>query len=73
MPIDPYRSLDFATRQIIKVWVEREARSARPIPWAGLSKPLADRTVALASGKIPGGAARPTEPSRALWARAPMR
>ncbi len=47
MAIDSYRFLDFATRQIIKAWVEREARATRPIPWAPPSKPLAQSTVAL--------------------------
>lgn len=47
MPIDSYRFLDFATRQIVKAWVEREARTPRAIPWAPLTKPLSDCTVAL--------------------------
>ena len=47
MAIDSYRFLDFATRQIIKAWVDREARQVRPIPWAPLRKPLSDCTVAL--------------------------
>jgi len=47
MAIDSYRFLDFATRQIIKAWVEREARVQRPIPWAPLARPLARSTVAL--------------------------
>jgi D-proline reductase (dithiol) PrdB len=47
MAIDSYRFLDFATRQFIKAWVEREARASRPIPWAPSSKPLADSTIAL--------------------------
>ena len=47
MPIDSYRYLDFATRQIIKAWVEREARTRRPIPWTPMSKPLSESTVAL--------------------------
>lgn len=45
--IDSYRFLDFATRQIMKAWVEREARATRPIPWAPMTKPLAECTVAL--------------------------
>ncbi len=36
MAIDSYRFLDFATRQIIKAWVNREAHDTRPIPWAPL-------------------------------------
>ncbi len=47
MAIDPYRFLDFATRQIIKAWVERESRATRPIPWAPMTKPLPECTVAL--------------------------
>ncbi len=47
MAIDSYRFLDFATRQIIKAWVERESRATRPIPWTPMTKPLADCTVAL--------------------------
>jgi D-proline reductase (dithiol) PrdB len=49
MAIDSYRFLDFATRQIIRAWVEREARAPRPIPWAPLRKPLSACTVALLS------------------------
>lgn len=47
MSIDSYRFLDFATRQIIKAWVAREAGNERPIPWAAMTKPLAGCTVAL--------------------------
>lgn len=47
MAIDSYRFLDFATRQIIKAWVNREAENTRPIPWTPLAKPLADCRVAL--------------------------
>jgi len=47
MTIDSYRFLDFATRQIIKAWVGREARERRPIPWTPMTKPLAECTVAL--------------------------
>lgn len=47
--IDSYRFLDFATRQILKAWVAREAQSRRTIPWTPMSKPLADCTVALVS------------------------
>jgi len=49
MPIDSYRHLDFATRQIIKAWVQREASSPRAIPWVPMAKPLAESTVALVS------------------------
>jgi len=45
--IDSYRFLDFATRQIIKAWVDREARETRAIPWTPMAKPLAECTVAL--------------------------
>jgi D-proline reductase (dithiol) PrdB len=49
MAIDSYRFLDFASRQIIKAWVDREAREQRPVPWAPMEKPLADCTIALIS------------------------
>jgi len=49
MPIDSYRYLDFASRQIIKAWVEREAASQRPIPWTPMARPLTRSTVALVS------------------------
>jgi len=45
--IDSYRYLDFATRQILKAWVKREAQEKRPIPWTPMTKPLADCTIAL--------------------------
>lgn len=45
--IDSYRYLDFASRQIIKAWVSREAERTRPIPWTPMSKPLSRCTVAL--------------------------
>ncbi len=47
MAIDSYRFLDFASRQIMKAWVNREARDTRPIPWTPLAKPLAACTIAL--------------------------
>jgi D-proline reductase (dithiol) PrdB len=47
MVIDSYRFLDFATRQIIKAWVDREAQQMRSIPWTPMAKPLAECTVAL--------------------------
>lgn len=49
MPIDSYRFLDFASRQILKAWVAREARATRPVPWSPMPKPLARCTVALVS------------------------
>ena len=49
MAIDSYRYLDFATRQIIRAWVEREAREKRDIPWTPMARPLAESTVALVS------------------------
>lgn len=49
MQIDSYRFLDFATRQLIKAWVSRETKATRPIPWAPMTKPLSDCTVALIS------------------------
>lgn len=45
--IDSYRYLDFATRQIIKAWVKREAQENRSIPWTPMTKLLADCTIAL--------------------------
>ena len=45
--IDSYRYLDFASRQIIKAWVGREALQKRAIPWTPMTKPLSDCTVAL--------------------------
>jgi D-proline reductase (dithiol) PrdB len=47
MSIDSYRFLDFATRQVMKAWAARQ----RPgeIPFAPLTKPLGDCTVALVS------------------------
>jgi D-proline reductase (dithiol) PrdB len=47
MAIDPYRFLDFASRQIIRAWVDREGQRRRDIPWAPMVKPLAQCTVAL--------------------------
>src|SRR6476646_8892595 len=47
MAIDSYRFLDFATRQIIKAWVNREAQEKRPIPWTPMARPRAECTVAL--------------------------
>jgi len=47
MAIDSYRFLDFATRQIIKAWVNREVHERRPIPWTPMTRPLAECTVAL--------------------------
>jgi D-proline reductase (dithiol) PrdB len=49
MPIDSYRFLDYATRHIIKAWVQREAQEVRSIPWAPLTKPLSRCTIALIS------------------------
>jgi D-proline reductase (dithiol) PrdB len=60
MAIDSYRFLDFATQQIIKTWVGREAREGRPIPWAPMTKPLAGCTIALAT--TAGVACRDDEP-----------
>lgn len=49
MPIDSYRFLDFATRQIIKAWVAREEQDKRPAPWTPMTTPLSECTVALVS------------------------
>jgi len=49
MTIDSYRFLDFASRQVIKAWVSREAENTRPIPWAPMPRPLAECTIALVS------------------------
>lgn len=47
MPIDSYRFLDFASRRIMKAWADRE--QAVDVPFAPLSKPLGECTVALVS------------------------
>src|SRR5512140_629412 len=47
MPIDSYRYLDFASRQVMKAWAAREKPGA--IPFAPLPKPLRECTVALLS------------------------
>lgn len=57
MPIDSYRFLDFASRQVMKAWTAREeaarreagaaARHPTPIPFTPLAKPLRECTVAL--------------------------
>ena len=55
MPIDSYRFLDFASRQVMKAWAAREeaarAEAARgqggAIPFTPLAKPLRECTVAL--------------------------
>ncbi len=47
MSIDSYRFLDFATRQIMKAWADRELSTSRPIPWTPMAKPLSACTVAL--------------------------
>src|SRR5512147_2697855 len=54
MPIDSYRFLDFASRQVMKAWAAREregvgASPAGEIPFTPLPKPLRDCTVALLS------------------------
>lgn len=49
MQIDSYRFLDYATRKIIQAWVKREKQRTRPIPWAPLTKPLSQCTVAVIS------------------------
>lgn len=47
MPIDSYRFLDFATRQVMKAWAAREEPGV--IPFTPLAKPLSECTVALVS------------------------
>jgi D-proline reductase (dithiol) PrdB len=47
MPIDSYRYVDFATRQIMKAWAARLEPGA--IPFTRLRKPLRECTVALVS------------------------
>jgi D-proline reductase (dithiol) PrdB len=47
--INSYRYLDFATRQILRAWVEREGGTKREIPWTPLTKPLSGCKVALVS------------------------
>ncbi|HYJ33897.1 MAG TPA: glycine/sarcosine/betaine reductase selenoprotein B family protein [Candidatus Binatia bacterium] len=45
MPIDSYRFLDFASKQVMKAWASREKPGS--IPFTPLSKPLGECTVAL--------------------------
>lgn len=49
--MDPYRFLDFATRQIIRAWVKRLSKqnASRRIPWTSLKKRLSESTVSLVS------------------------
>jgi len=57
VPIDSYRFLDFASRQVMKAWAAREEAARReggaaaghptPIPFTPLAKPLRECTVAL--------------------------
>ena len=47
MPIDSYRFLDFATRQIMKAWTARQEPGV--VPFTPLAKPLSECTVALLS------------------------
>jgi D-proline reductase (dithiol) PrdB len=47
VPIDSYRFLDFATRQIMKAWAARQEPGA--IPFTRLGKPLRECSVALVS------------------------
>jgi D-proline reductase (dithiol) PrdB len=47
MPLDSYRFLDFATRQVMKAWAGRQEPGV--IPFTPLPKPLRDCTVALVS------------------------
>jgi D-proline reductase (dithiol) PrdB len=47
MAIDSYRFLDFASRQIMKAWAQRE--DGGTVPFAPLAKPLGECTVALLS------------------------
>jgi D-proline reductase (dithiol) PrdB len=45
MPIDSYRFLDFASRQVMKAWAAR--LKAEDIPFTPLARPLRECTVAL--------------------------
>ena len=47
MPIDSYRFLDFATRQVMKAWAARADHG--PIAFTPLAKPLRECTIALLS------------------------
>ena len=47
MSIDSYRFLDFASRQVMKAWASRERSGV--IPFARLTKPLDECTIALVS------------------------
>ena len=46
-PVDSYRFLDRLTSKLVQSWIELE--TPRQIPWAPLSKPMAESTVALVS------------------------
>jgi hypothetical protein len=48
MPIDGFRLLDPATRRVMRAWRDREPLPT-DIPWAEMSKPLAESRVALVS------------------------
>jgi D-proline reductase (dithiol) PrdB len=49
--VNSYRFLDRLTQKLVQNWIELETQRDRPaeIPWAPLSRPLADSTVALIS------------------------
>jgi D-proline reductase (dithiol) PrdB len=47
MSIDSYRFLDFATRQVMKAWTDRQTFDA--IPFTPLAKPLRECKIALVS------------------------
>ena len=55
--VDSYRFLDGITKRLVKSWIKLEA--PREVPWAPLSRPLTECTVALVST---GGIALKTDP-----------
>jgi len=44
---DSLQFLDGASKRVIKAWIKRE--TARPIPWAPMTKPLAEARIAIIS------------------------
>ena len=46
--VDSYKFLDFANRQLVKVWIKGRP-ATKTIPWSPPARPLAESTVALIS------------------------
>jgi len=55
--VDSNRFLDFATRQVVKGWIQREA--PKEMPWSPLTKPLSECRVAVVNS---GGIALKSDP-----------